>query len=180
MKTITHATEPFSGQFMDPQSDLNSLGPKQRSQCPMMDDCFHGKLDKIKAHVKKQPKLLDRRITPIRQSCLSYVIYGYTHLQTPNHVKCIKYLIDAGAPIDGKDAGGNTPLNHAIGGWIRAELRGWNGQHEEIAEFLLERGADINLPNRFGESPLFTAVMGSTNDSGLVHLVIRPKSGIMN
>ena len=150
---------------MDPQSDIHSLGAKQRSQCPVMDECFHGNLDKIKAHIKDQPRHLNRRITPMRESCLAYVIFGYTHLKSPGHVKCVKFLVDEGAPVSGKDAGGNTPLISVIGGWIRAEETGWNGQHEEMAEFLFERGADINMKNRFGESPLFTAAMQASNDS---------------
>ena len=108
---------------MDNNSDLNSLGAKQRSQCPMMDDCFHGNLEKIKSHIEKQPRLLDRRITPMRQNCLSYVLFGYTHLKQPAHVRCIEYLVDKGAPIDSKDAGGNTPLHNVIGGWLQAEPR---------------------------------------------------------
>ena len=128
----------------------------------MRNDCFFGNLNKIKWHIQKQPNLLDRRITPTRDGCLTYVIFGYAASRKPEHVLCIKYLVDKGVPINGKNALGNTPLHTFISAcWLRAEIKGWEGQHEEIAQFLLDRGADINLKNRSGDSPLSTAIDGA-------------------
>ena len=139
----------------------------------MRNDCFFGNLNKIKWHIQKQPNLLDRRITPTRDGCLTYVIFGYAASRKPEHVLCIKYLVDKGVPINGKNALGNTPLHTFISAcWLRAEIKGWEGQHEEIAQFLLDRGADINLKNRFGESPLFTSVMHGITDSKCVRWLL--------
>jgi len=54
-----------------------------------------------------------------------------------------RQLLDAGAPLDRGDSEGNVPL-------IAASFAG----RGELIELLLERGADPNLPNREGQSPV--------------------------
>jgi uncharacterized protein len=60
----------------------------------------------------------------------------------------VELLIDKGAAIDGRNAGGFTPLHAAA----------YVGD-AAIAELLIERGADVNdAQNKAGVTPLFPAV----------------------
>lgn len=61
----------------------------------------------------------------------------------------IKYLLDKGADIEGKDYANNTPLLIAL------QL----GQ-EDAAEFLIKQGADINVADNTGWTPLILASSG--------------------
>ena len=58
-------------------------------------------------------------------------------------IQIIQILIREGAQIDAKDDEGWTPLHGAA----------WEG-HESVVTTLLDAGADYNLVNRSGESPI--------------------------
>ena len=112
-----------------------------------------GKLDSIKSHLERQPRLLDRRETPMRLNGLMYAIHGYGGFRTPEHMKCIKFLVDKGASVNSKDVAGNTPLHHCIYRWCIGVEE--DVPMVEVANYFLHMGADINIMNRLGCSPAF-------------------------
>jgi ankyrin repeat protein len=57
-------------------------------------------------------------------------------------------LLDAGAPVNARDANGNTPLSDAV---FRSRGRG------DVIKLLRDRGADPTLKNNHGVSPLSLA-----------------------
>merc|ERR1712027_29930 len=59
----------------------------------------------------------------------------------------IKIHLEEGTPVDSKDFLGHTPLHQCTGAFGNKNLC-------KIAKILLEMGADINIENRFGCSPL--------------------------
>jgi ankyrin repeat protein len=61
---------------------------------------------------------------------------------------CCVILLDAGAPVDARDANGNTPLSGAV-----FESRG----RGDLIKLLRGRGADPTLKNNHGVSPLSLA-----------------------
>ena len=62
-------------------------------------------------------------------------------------------LLQCDCSINICDSNGNTPLHYCSG----------NGIHR-IASFLVDRGADVNIRNKSGESPLDLAKLGKHND----------------
>lgn len=72
--------------------------------------------------------------------------YRYTALglaASLNRVGIIEYLLLRGGNIDAKDPNGNTPLMHAVVNW----------QFDSI-KFLVERGANINITDKYGFSAI--------------------------
>ena len=65
-----------------------------------------------------------------------------------NRVDIARVLVEAGAEIDAQDGFGNTPLWRAV---MSSKGRG------EMIRFLLQHGADRNLANNSGVSPLALA-----------------------
>ena len=116
-----------------------------------MKDCFYGRLDKIKKHLEEEPRLLDRRESLLRLNGLMHVIQGFRlgvgQIQSSEHLECVNYLLKKGTPVDCKDFLGHTPLHQCTGAFGNKSLF-------KIAKCLLEKGADINIENRFGCSPL--------------------------
>jgi ankyrin repeat protein len=73
---------------------------------------------------------------------------GYTALHfaaQEYHARVAVALLDAGAPVDAEDSHGNSPLARAV-----FSSRG----RAELIRLLLERGANKNLKNHHGVSPL--------------------------
>lgn len=73
----------------------------------------------------------------------------------------ISYLIDSGASPEIPDISGNTALHHACTPPT---------SRLEVAKLLLEKGANVNAQNRFGEVPLFFSFQGA--DVPLVDLLM--------
>ncbi|PNW84608.1 hypothetical protein CHLRE_03g151100v5 [Chlamydomonas reinhardtii] len=67
------------------------------------------------------------------------------------HRRCLQLLLDAGCRVDGKDAAGWTALHHATAHHTVLDL----------AQMLLDAGADPNLQDRYGTYPLVSAVMNA-------------------
>jgi len=64
--------------------------------------------------------------------------------QSPDaSLEMIKLLVENGAPINEKDANGNTPLHYAL--------------KKEIIQYLVEKELDINIQNYNNETPLHCA-----------------------
>lgn len=64
----------------------------------------------------------------------------------PDHISVLKYLLSCGTPPDVEDIVGYTALHHATMN-ANAKL--------DLARTLLEKGADVNHRNKYGEVPLF-------------------------
>ena len=60
-------------------------------------------------------------------------------------IEMIRFLLDHGAAIDGRDDNGATYLHAAVN----------DEEIEDIARLLIERGANVNLPDKDGATPLF-------------------------
>ena len=116
-----------------------------------MKDCFSGKLDKIKAHLEKEPRLLDRRESLLRMNGLMHVVQGYRLKPSARHMECVKFLVEKGTPVDSKDVAGHTCVHMCTGKF-------GNKDTCEMAKYLLMKGANINIKNRFGETALFATV----------------------
>jgi hypothetical protein len=114
-------------------------------------DCYNGDLDEIKAHLKREPRLVDRRESVLRKNGLFHVINGTRAtgiLKGPpssarRYLACAKYLVEKGTPVECRTVTGSSPLMQCTGG------RG-NKYTLMIADYLLEVGADINARDRFG------------------------------
>jgi len=70
------------------------------------------------------------------------------------HIRILKKLIELGANISAKDVAGRTPLHHCFAGY-------GNAATAAMAELLLQAGADPNLQDRAGLTPLLIAVSGA-------------------
>jgi len=66
-------------------------------------------------------------------------------LHSSPSIEMIRFLLDHGAVIDGRDDNGATYLHTAVN----------NEEIEEIARLLIERGANVNVPDKDGVTPLF-------------------------
>lgn len=77
-----------------------------------------------------------------------HTVLHYAAMRTPADIALLERLLDAGAEINARDYDdGHTAL--AI-----ATMRG----HEEAVRFLVKRGADVNLADLNGQTPLFHAL----------------------
>lgn len=75
------------------------------------------------------------------------------------HVRILQKLIELGANVSAKDMAGRAPLHHCFAGY-------GNATTTIMAELLLKAGADPNLQDRTGVTPLLLAV-GSADLEGV-------------
>ena len=96
---------------------------------------------------------MDRRESLLRMNGLMHVVQGYRlKLSTLDKaMECVKFLVEKGTPVDSKDVAGHTCVHMCTGKF------GHKGTCE-IGKYLLEKGADINIKNRFGATALFETV----------------------
>lgn len=81
-------------------------------------------------------------------------------------VECVRVLAAAGAGVNARDKGGNTPLHETF--------------LTDVEEELLKLGADVNARNNDGETPIFTTVDDDAMALFIQHgadLTIRNKKG---
>lgn len=76
-------------------------------------------------------------VTPEGDSCL-HIAAGRGDL------RAVMLLVDAGMNVNLRGDIGNTPLHYAS-----------NGKHDDIVEFLINRGALPDLANEFGENAFY-------------------------
>jgi len=74
------------------------------------------------------------------------------------HQQILTKLLELGANIHAKDVAGYTPLHHCLTSYS-------NPTTMSMARQLLKAGADPNLQNRFGCTPLFEPVMAANLDA---------------
>jgi ankyrin repeat protein len=72
-------------------------------------------------------------------------------LADDGNVEAIRRLVDAFPDvISHVDSLGNAPIHYACG-----------GDHLEVLKLLIDSGANVNQPGRFGETPLHCVIMDS-------------------
>lgn len=76
-------------------------------------------------------------------------------------LRAARGLISLGIDVDHQDSNGETPLHFA------ATFAAF-----DIAALLLDRGANPNIADRYGNEPLWTAAMNATDDFRLVRLLM--------
>ncbi len=72
----------------------------------------------------------------------------------------VKVLVEAGVPVDCKNRYGITPLYYAA----------WGGS-EEVARFLISKGADVNVRDTFYKMNALSTAIGKGNDGAARALV---------
>lgn len=104
--------------------------------------------------------------TRIHRICDIMSVYNYTY----NPAERIKQLLAYGANPDMKDESGFTPLHICSrNGWEADKKKSWKG-HKDIAEILINAGADINSISIDGFTPLYLAARNGNLD--IVKLLI--------
>lgn len=65
-----------------------------------------------------------------------------------NHLSVVRYLVEMGFPVNGRDQGGSTAVHYAL----RSSL-----ENRYILEYLVEQGGNPSAKNSLGTSPLMLA-----------------------
>jgi ankyrin repeat protein len=109
-----------------------------------------GDLASIKTMLATQPSLIYARDADDGREAIHLAAFH-------DHAELLRYLIDQGADINSKDAGGCTPL-HLASRW----------GHTGMVRLLLELGGDGGLRDREGWTPLITALYGNHTETAQV------------
>ena len=87
------------------------------------------------------------------------------NLQTPLHEasakgykKVVEILVNEDAAIDAQDSDLQTPLFHPLFHWLSQTSRTSQADHMDIIKLLVDKGADINAKDRYGNVPLHFAI----------------------
>ena len=119
-------------------------------------------------------KLLEKRETLYNISAIFLVIIGSRCLTNTfpqfdsmreevdnkeGHTQILSKLLELGARLSARDIAGYTPLHHCLTAMATPTTL-------NMAVLLLKAGADPNLQNRFGASPLFECIMSAN----LIHI----------
>lgn len=75
-----------------------------------------------------------------------------------DHVDIMRLLLDYGADIDAREESGRTALYAAIDGEASAPPNPLDPVGENSVDFLLQKGADVNIQNEEGKTPFLYAV----------------------
>lgn len=86
-----------------------------------------------------------------------------------------RLLVEAGAELEQADADGVTPLLNAIlNATTESMRRAGKTEHLDVAYYLIEQGANINVSDWYGQTPLWAAVElrnlsvpGATRENGI-------------
>jgi hypothetical protein len=134
--------------LLEAGADVNDLRISERGQTPLMLASYSFFVEAVK--VLLQFKARVNEVTETGKTSLIYAsIVGYDQDDAFNQpyftrerkTELLKVLLDAGAFIDAQDQDGNSALMHTV---ISKDI--------EAFEFLMQRGANISLKNRAGQS----------------------------
>ncbi|TFK37232.1 hypothetical protein BDQ12DRAFT_713611 [Crucibulum laeve] len=126
--------------------------------------CFFGSIHDIiqrcrrlhQAFQMNQAPDLSATETEFKFGYATLVIFGSQRVRSlamqPNHLETLKFLISRELPLDIPDICGHTALHHSV--FNDALVR-----KGELLRVLLESGADVNRQNRYGGTPLCSAMM---------------------
>ncbi|KAH0834204.1 ankyrin repeat-containing domain protein [Lanmaoa asiatica] len=149
------------------QSQFAEFDPNKLS--PFALACMCGNYDAVREAVESgtAPDLNSTQ-TPFQFGFVAFTALGAQRLQPHSsnsmpmrHLDILNYLILSGASPDIPDISGHTALHHACTPPIG---------RPEIAKLLLEKGANVNAQNRYGEVPIFFPFQGG--DVALVDLLM--------
>ncbi|MPM20137.1 hypothetical protein SDC9_66566 [bioreactor metagenome] len=79
-----------------------------------------------------------------------------------NNIALINWLVEKGANINHQDRNGYTALH-----FVTQEKR------FDCAELLIDKGADLELSDNHGNTPLWTAIFNSRGENQIVKLLIK-------
>ncbi len=122
--------------------EIVALLVKKRAKLNLFEACAIGKVERVKAILKRKPKLLNEFAPDGFQPLGLASFFG--------HVEVVRYLLESGAEVNTPSQNGLkvTPLNSAAA-----------GRHYEIAMLLLERDANPNIRQEGDFVPLHSAAM---------------------
>ena len=134
-------------------SCTSASNSQNQEQTKLFDAIKSQDLNTIKALVASGKVDLDPPTSPNKvNKALAYAsIYG--------NLDTVKYLLSQGVEIDGRIAYGGTAL-----------LRASEIEKNDIAEFLIKAGADVNAPNSFGISAMVGYAI--TCDTEMIDLAV--------
>jgi ankyrin repeat protein/L-ascorbate metabolism protein UlaG (beta-lactamase superfamily) len=105
------------------------------------DAAMKGDLQKVKALLAQDSRLLDAENEPSKKTPLHYAAQG-------GHRDVVEFLLDKGAQVSRPNIAGETPLHYAIG-----------LDSPDVANLLVSRGADVNARTTAGTTPLRAAAL---------------------
>ncbi|XP_072553479.1 ankyrin repeat and SOCS box protein 2 [Salminus brasiliensis] len=159
--------------------DCNVLIPNQYGWIPLHEAAYYGQDQCIKALLRVQPGMINKRTLKDSTALLLAVSREKTD--------CVQCLLEKGADPDIANKDKETPLykacekenstivamllNHGAG-VNKSCIQGWTALHEavcrnnvEICEMLVKVGAKINTPNMYGITPIFVAAQSGKVDA---------------
>lgn len=86
-----------------------------------------------------------------------------------NQIDFVKWLVDNGADINIQDRGGYSAL-HFVG----------QNRLTEIGKYILSKSPNLELRDRYGNTPLWTAVMNSRQSLSIVKLFLDNSANVDN
>ena len=116
-------------------------------------DCLNKDLSKVKKLMHREPRLLHKRETVFRLSGLHVMFFRPDNgeiADSTDSYTLLEYLVESGAPVNAKDVSGVTPLHFCL-------VQRASATSLKKANYLLSRGADVNIRDRFGTPLLFAS-----------------------
>ncbi len=126
-------------------------------------------LEYIDSYVEKNDyKSIDMLIKTYGIDC--YDSYKRTFLilaTSKGNLAILNKLIEKGADLNFQDKNGYSALHFVA-----------QNKEKEIAEVLLEKGANPNLRDLYGNPPIWTAIMNAKGDFSIVKLLLENKADV--
>lgn len=85
--------------------------------------------------------------------------YDEDGLKCEPNIEIIKFLIENGADVNGKNYTDSSPLHYAVA---------LKNKGTEIIKLLIDKGANVNAKNSYGDTPLHRAVFRSLENTKIL------------